>query len=148
MVLIQSQFQNIFNRLYVGSISYLWMIIPLIVVPLFVKEYSNSIDIGTYLLSGIVILAVITLWLVVFNSGKSKVIEYGVELNDEGVSFIKYGSTQTILWTDFAGFTIKNKLPRSIILKNTNSQNIEFSYYTFSSEQRRELFRVLSTKQY
>jgi hypothetical protein len=98
-------------------------------------------------LSGIAILTLVTLWLVAFNSGQSKVIEYGVESTDEGVSFILYCAKQTILWADFAGFTIKNKLPRSIILKNTSSQNIEFSYHTFSSEQRRELFRVLSTKQ-
>jgi hypothetical protein len=39
MILIQSRFHNIFNRFYVGSISYIWGILPLILVPLFVGEY-------------------------------------------------------------------------------------------------------------
>jgi len=109
MVLIQSRFQNIFNRFYVVAVSYIWVIIPLIIVLLFIDESSNSIDIGMYLLPSGVIAVLVTLWLVAFNSGQSKVIEYAVELDDEGVSFIKYGAKQTILWTDFAGFTIKKQ---------------------------------------
>ncbi|GHE83562.1 hypothetical protein [Thalassotalea profundi] len=146
MVLIQSRYQNIFNRFYLGSINYFWALLPLIILPLFFDKHSNNLGIELYVISFIVPLVAITLWLVVFNSGQSKIIEYGLEANENGISFIKYGSKQTINWSDFAGFVIINRLPRLIILKGANDQNIEFSYYTFSSEQRKELFQVLSTK--
>jgi len=89
---------------------------------------------------------VFSIWLLVFNSGKSKVIEHGLELNEQGITYISYGDKITIEWSNFVGFNVINKFPRFISLKSSDSKNIEFSYYMFSSAQRRELFGYLEAK--
>jgi len=81
--------------------------------------------------------AIIALWLTVFNSGSSKIVENGVEINSKGFSYIRFGSKQTIGWEQYDGFKVTNGLFKSIYIKNKSGADIVFSYYTFSSAQRK-----------
>jgi hypothetical protein len=94
----------------------------------------------------VAITVVFSVWLMIFNSGKTKIIEHGLELTEEGITYINYGDMLTIKWSSFVGFNIKNRFPRLILLKSSDNRNIEFSYYVFSSAQRRELFGYLRDK--
>ncbi|WDD97212.1 hypothetical protein [Thalassomonas actiniarum] len=144
MLLIQSRGQNIFNRFYLLFSQFFWMFIGGALVALINQQ---SIDyISYFLYPAIMLFTLYTLWLIVFNSGKSKIIEYGLALDEQEISYIKYGSKQKIAWSDFTGFEIKHGFPRMVLLKSADKQNIVFSYYTFSSSQRRALFDYLSAK--
>lgn len=143
-IYIQSQFQSIFNRIYLSFIQFFWMVIPLILIPLFMDKPFKDLSVSIYsILIGIIS---VTVWLMVFNSGKSKLIGHGISFDEQGVNYTNYGSNKTIKWDDFNGLTIKNKLPRLVVLSSLNKNNIEFSYYTFSSEQRKEIFEFLYLK--
>jgi hypothetical protein len=91
-------------------------------------------------------LALITLWLYVFNSGDSQVIEYGFEITESEICYIKYGVRHSIMKSNFISMSIQNSCPKLIRLKAIKGSNIEFSYYTFSLEQRNEIFNSLSNK--
>ncbi|WDE09981.1 hypothetical protein [Thalassomonas haliotis] len=144
MLLIQSRGQNIFNRFYLLFTQFFWMFVGGGIVALIEQQ---SIEHITYLLyPAIILFTLYSLWLIIFNSGKSKIIEYGLALDEQGISYIKYGGKQKIAWSDFTGFESKQSFPRMILLKSADEQNIAFSYYTFSSSQRRALFDYLSAK--
>lgn len=147
IVLNQSRYQNIFNRIYLGVHSYLWATLPMLVLPVFWEKEINWDSIQLTMFLSFIIICSISIWLFVFNRGDGAVIEYGLEMNDEGMSYIKYGSSTTIKWCDFDELQIKNKWPRTILLKSKGGEVIEFSYYTFSSEQRRKLFQTLAEMQ-
>ncbi|MEQ3514353.1 hypothetical protein ABMY35_13600 [Pseudoalteromonas sp. BZB3] len=145
IILIQSRYQNIFNRIYLGVHTYLWVILPMLVLPVIWEREINWDSIQLTLLFGFIIISSISIWLFVFNRGDGAVIEYGLEMTDEGISYIRYGSKTQIKWCDFNGFQIINKWPRMILLKGKGGKMIEFSYYTFSGEQRLKLFQTLAS---
>lgn len=130
--------------MYLGLHSYFWVVLPMLVLPVFWEKEINWDSIQFTLLVGFIIICSISIWLFVFNRGDGAVIEYGLELTDEGISYIRYGSKTKIKWGDFDEFQIKNCWPRMILLKSKGCEVIEFSYYTFSSEQRRKLFKTLA----
>ena len=140
----QSQFQSVFNRFYLCSIQFLWMILPLVLLPILMDEPFK--DLSVYIFGLFIGVTVITLWLMLFNSGKSKLIGHGLKFDENGIIYTNYGSVMTINWECFDGFTVKNNFPRLVVLLSKNKENIEFSYYTFSSEQRREIFDYLGEK--
>jgi len=143
-IYIQSQFQSIFNRLYLSLIQLFWMILPFILMPILMDEPYKDFSFTIYgLFIGV---GCITLWLIIFNSGKSKLIGHGLEFDDGGIVYTNYGSNKAISWGDFNGCVVKYSFPRMVVLSSTNKQNIEFSYYTFSSKQRREIFVYLDSK--
>ena len=141
---IQSRAQSVFHRLYQCVTQLFWVVVPVLLIVTFTGESVDTLDFTIYSIFGIAVL--FTLWLLIFNSGKSKVIEHGLELNETGVSYINYGSKYFIAWDNFSGFKIKNWFPRMIVLQSSNSKEIEFCYYAFSSDQRREIFDSLRSK--
>jgi hypothetical protein len=116
----------------------------MLVLPVFWEKEINWDSIQFTLLVGFIIICCISIWLFVFNRGDGALIEYGLELTNEGISYTRYGSKTQIKWRDFDEFQIKNSWPRVILLKSKGSEVIEFSYYTFSSKQRRKLFQTLA----
>ena len=144
-IYIQSQFQNILNRLYLSIIQLFWMLLPLILIPMLMDEPFKDLSFTIFaLFIGVVF---ITLWLMIFNSGKSKLIGHGLKFDDNGIVYMNYGSNKTIKWDEFNGFVVKNNFPRIVVLSSNDKNNIEFSYYTFGSNQRREIFDYLELKQ-
>jgi hypothetical protein len=144
MLIIQSRGQGIFNRVYTMFAQFIWYIIIGLFFAVYTDIYPKDILFNLSVLLTLTI--VFSVWLLIFNSGKSKVIEYGLELNEQGITYISYGDKLTIEWSNFVGFNVINKFPRFISLESSNGKNIEFGYYTFSSAQRREFFGYLETK--
>ncbi len=144
MLIIQSRGQGIFNRVYTMLTQFIWYIVIGLFVAVFTDIYPKDILFNLSVL--LTLTMVFSFWLLIFNSGKSKVIEHGLELNEQGITYIIYGDKLTIEWSNFVGFNVINKFPRFISLESSSGKNIEFSYYTFSSAQRRELFYYLEAK--
>jgi hypothetical protein len=144
IILTQSRFQNVFNRIYLGMHSYFWVVLPMLILPVLWEQEVNWDSVQLILLFGFIAISFVSIWLFVFNRGDSAVIEYGIEMDDEGITYIKYGSKTQIKWCDFDELQIKNKWPRMILLKSKEGEKIEFCYYTFSSEQRRKLLQTLA----
>ena len=144
MLIIQSRSQGMFDRVYTMFTQFIWYIVIGIFVAIFTDIYPKDILFNLSIL--VIITMAVSIWLLVFNSGKSKVIEHGLDLNEQGITYISYGDKVTINWSDFVGFNVINRFPRFISLKSSGSQKIKFSYYMFSSAQRRELFGYLEAK--
>lgn len=144
MLIIQSRGQGIFNRVYTLSAQFFWYIAIGVLLAIYTDNYPKDILFSFSILLTFVVL--FSIWLFVFNSGKSKVIEHGIELNENGVTYIDYGERLAIEWSHFTGYSVIDRFPRSILLKSTVSKDIKFSYYMFSSAQRRELFGYLDAK--
>ena len=144
MLIIQSRYQGIFNRIYLMFAHFFWYIAIGGVLALFTEKYPDDITTSLYTLVAVIV--AFSIWLAIFNTGRSKIIEHGLELTEQGVTYINYGDKLTIKWTSFVGFTIKNRFPRLVLLKSADSEHIEFSYYMFSSTQRREMFQYLANK--
>lgn len=144
MLIIQTRVQGLLNRLYTMSIQYFWFIAVGLIFAMFTGIYPKDMILFFFIL--IISIVLFTIWLFVFNSGRSKVIEYGLELNEQGITFIDFGVKVTLEWKHFEGFKIVNSLPRLIVLKSSKSNDIKFSYYLFSSAQRKKLFDYLESK--
>lgn len=146
MRIIQSRRQNIFNRFYLLFAQYWWTFIALVIITTF-SEQNFDVEVQLKVMfCGVIAVIAFTLWLMIFNSGKGSLLEYGLEADEKGVHLIRYGDRCTILWRDFGGYIVKNSFPRMITLQNNNDQNIEFSYYTFSQQQRNKMFDYLENK--
>jgi hypothetical protein len=126
------------------SIQFFWYIAIGLIFAAFTGVYPKDMVLVFTIL--MIFIVLFTIWLFVFNSGRSKIIEYGLELNEQGVTFIAYGDRVTVEWVNFEGVKIVNRLPRLIVLKSSNSIDIKFSYYLFSSAQRKKLFDYLDSK--
>ena len=82
---------------------------------------------------------VIGLWLTAFNSGKSKIIENGLKINEIGIHYLRFDKTQTISWQQYNGYQVSDGMPKNIRIKNKAGQDIVFSYHTFSALQRQKI---------
>lgn len=144
MLFIQTRSQNIFNRFYVGLCKYYLFIIPILVGCIYRGE--SIVDVFYYFVVLILLLALISLWLITFNSGDSQIIEYGFEVSDGGICLLEYGERHYIAWQNYEGFSITNSWPKFVSIKAKGYPDIEFSYYTFSSEQRNKIFERLTKR--
>lgn len=144
MKIIQSRSQNLLNRIYENLISIVWLFIPAAASYFFVPNaFHHAIGSTLVILTFILLF---TLWLTLFNTGKSQITEYSIEINDTEIIFIKYGERQQIKWENFNGFSIKGLFPLFIVLHNISGKEVRFSYHTFSKTQRTQLFDTLSRR--
>ncbi|TLU61333.1 hypothetical protein FE810_15085 [Thalassotalea litorea] len=146
MKLVQSRKQNIFNRFYLTVIQQWWVIMGA-VIALVIGDTLLELNVRTIWLgiaTAVVLSVLVGLWLIAFNSGRNAIIEYGIELDEDGVHFIRYGSKRSISWREYSGFEVLNRSPRMIRIKQSGNKPIEFSYYTFSKPQRERLFESLA----
>lgn len=99
-----------------------------------------------FIIALVVIFLVTTLWLLIFNSDKSRVIEYGLIFDDKGVCYVEYGSKKTLEWHQCEGVVVTSArdYPRVITIKSKNKDDIAFGYYVFSRKQREAIFRHIS----
>lgn len=87
----------------------------------------------------------VPLWMMLYNRGNVSITEYGVELDEKGFRYIYYDTVQATTWDDYDGYAVKGLVPRKIVIYSKREKPIAFSYYTFSAEQRRELFQALAS---
>ena len=142
----QSRWQNIIYRMNQSVLLSMSVIIGVIIAATFNLQQQDSYQaLHIY----IVLFVLLTVWLAVFNTGKEKLIEHGVDISDYGISYINYGEKETMSWQNYHGFEISSAflgLFRTIILKGRDQQRITFNYYAFSSLQRREIIVTLRMK--
>lgn len=143
----QSRWQNIVYRANQSAFALLSVIVGAIIAAGIHQHYQTIEASSLYVYVGIP--ALFILWLAVFNSGDNKVIEHGVEVTEQGVSYINYGEKETINWQDYRGYELASTfggLFRSIIIKGQDKHDIIFNYYAFSALQRREIIETLRLK--
>ena len=142
----QSRWQNIIYRMNQSVLLSMSVIIGVIIAATFNLQQQDSYQaLHIY----IVLFVLLTVWLAVFNTGKEKLIEHGVDISDYGISYINYGEKETMSWKNYHGFEVLSTflgLFRTIILKGRDQQRITFNYYAFSSLQRREIIKTLRMK--
>ena len=142
----QSRWQNIIYRMNQSVLLSMSVIIGVIIAATFNLQQQDSYQaLHIY----IVLFVLLTVWLAVFNTGKEKLIEHGVDISDYGISYINYGEKETMSWQNYHGFEISSAflgLFRTVILKGRDQQRITFNYYAFSSLQRREIIVTLRMK--
>jgi len=109
--------------------------------------HIENINIELHIIFALSIPIVFTLWLIIFNSGASKITEFGFSLDEEGLTFIKYGKKERITWENYQGYKLTRSFPKHVEIRNGQGSNISFSFYTFSFEQRNILFEALNNKQ-
>ncbi|MBE0365863.1 hypothetical protein PULV_b0551 [Pseudoalteromonas ulvae UL12] len=142
---IQSRRQFIVER---GRLYFEHCLVLTLVTFLMNVLFGYTVQTSMFIYLPILAMVVISLWLIVFNSGSAKVIERGLILSDKGKCFIKFGQEQHILWQHFAGFELQG-WPKTVVISSTKlgQEAITFSNNTFSPEQRRVIFEQLRFKQ-
>jgi ABC-type multidrug transport system fused ATPase/permease subunit len=136
----QSISQSLFDRFYrsIGD-----LIIYFVVVFFLSFFYQSTSDSRISLFAFILIPIIYTLWLFVFNRGKGKVETFSITILEEGINICRYGNDKEISWDSFKGFKIGRWFPRTVKIFRVDKENIEFSYYALSSDQRKALFEIL-----
>jgi len=76
------------------------------VLSVFWEKEINWDSLKLTALLGMIAACTISIWLFAFNRGDNVVTEYGLEITDEGISYIRYGSKTDIKWGDFESFNI------------------------------------------
>lgn len=140
MDLKQTNLQSILDRLYKTALSLLLPQLGLLTI------VGSDTDRYTFLLMFIVFLAVnilIPLWLLLFNTGKSKVDSFSITIDDQNILVSTYGEVQKIDKASYYGYKVTSQYPKQIQLLEANGEHIVFSYYALNKEQRNSLFDYL-----
>jgi hypothetical protein len=137
----QSRGQYIFNRIYTESISIVIIIFTISLIGLFSQDEPDFDFDFVYFAIGVPV--VFALWLSIFNSGESKIVENGITIDKESFSYIRFNEKDIIKWSQYDGYKITKGWLRNVIIKRKEGSDIVFGYYTFSSEQRIEIFKRL-----
>lgn len=120
----QGRCQSIFNRLYTESIKLLIGFIVIMLFGLFLNDEPNfAIILFAFLLP-----ILVTLWLGVFNTGASKIIDHGLNISNTHITYINFGKKRTIALHDYNGYEITKGWLKQIIICSKENQNIVFDY--------------------
>lgn len=140
MDLKQTNLQSILDRLYKTALTLLLPQLGLLTI------VGSKSDQYTFLLMFIVFLAVnilIPLWLLLFNTGKSKIDSFSITIDDQNILVSTYDEVQKIDKASYCGYKVTSHYPKQIQLLEANGEHIEFSYYALNKEQRNSLFDYL-----
>jgi len=111
----------------------------------FVFSYFSSSELSflTYFIMSVGFTCCSTLYFIFVYKNASKIIR----TNDEKFVLVDYKTVTEINWEDFQGYKISKTIPYQVILKSKiYGTNTRFSYYAFSSKQRKQIFEVLQSK--
>ncbi|MCT8868744.1 hypothetical protein [Shewanella xiamenensis] len=136
----QTNLQSILDRLYKTALTLLLPQLGLLTI------VGSKSDQYTFLLMFIVFLAVnilIPLWLLLFNTGKSKIDSFSITIDDQNILVSTYDEVQKIDKASYCGYKVTSHYPKQIQLLEANGEHIEFSYYALNKEQRNRLFDYL-----
>ena len=140
MDLKQTNLQSILDRLYKTALTLLLPQLGLLTI------VGSDTDRYTFLLMFIVFLALnilIPLWLLLFNTGKSKIDSFSITIDDQNILVSTYDEVQKIDKASYCGYKVTSHYPKQIQLLEANGEHIEFSYYALNKEQRNRLFDYL-----
>ncbi|MBU2972084.1 hypothetical protein KO527_22355 [Pseudoalteromonas sp. C2R02] len=137
----QSRAQYIFNKVYTEFIG---IIIALIAINA-VSFYNHESFSFEFIYYAIFVTVIISTWLAIFNSGKGKIVENGITIDESSINYIRFYKKETIKLAEYNGYSISGRLLRQIKIKNKSGASIVFDYYTFSPKQRKMLFSCLAS---
>ncbi|TLU67503.1 hypothetical protein FE810_00680 [Thalassotalea litorea] len=140
MEIVQSRFQNVFSRLYVMMVHIFWYVVIGIPASIF---FSTSIDIIFFIKISLAFTSLFIIYLWLLHPEPSKKIV----MNENGFDYYDYQMKREVDWRGFKGYKITKSIPYRVIIELETQENIEFSYYTFSSNQREMLFDLFKKKQ-
>ena len=140
MEFIQSRFQNVFSRFYEMLCGMLWYVVFALVFSYF---FSSDLNLLTSFIITVVFTFCSVCYFVFVYKDASKLIR----VNDAKFVLVDYKTVTEINWEDFQGYKISKTIPYQVIIKSkVYGTNTRFSYYAFSSKQRKQLFEVLQSK--
>lgn len=145
MKFTQSTLQGCINRL----ITYYRTIITVVVVPILfsivlkLNDQPLPKEMVTILL---LVPILVTLWLIVFNSGSNKLQACELTLNEQFISVSKYGEKSELNWNDVTKLTISKILGNHVILSSNSDQKLVFDYFAFSRNQRNQIISYIRSK--
>jgi len=143
MEFIQSRFQNVFSRLYEMACEMFWYMLIAIVFSLF---FSFEINFLPYFVLSLIFTTCSVCYFASIHKDAAKVIR----INDEKFIFLDYKTKTVINWEDFQGYKISRTIPYKVIIKSrVYGSKTRFSYYAFSSKQRKQrkqIFEILQRK--
>jgi len=141
----QSRMQGLINRFIKIFGVFIFIVLIPYLFAYFFKEKRPVFD-EVELLILISIPTLITIWLVIFNSGKSKVSECEIELSDSGITFNSYGEIKKILWSELLSLKFGYGFTILVIIRGKDDSKIVFDYFAFSKKQRQQIFKMIREK--
>ncbi|MDC8830611.1 hypothetical protein [Alteromonas gilva] len=140
----QSRLQSIiFRTKNVLSPSFFLLLLLFLVVD--IDDPNTQSIISTTLLLMFGIPALLTLWLVFFNSGKSRIDEYFVELTDREFRYGHLAGLDIIPWSEFKTYAIHGWFSKTITVYGAK-KNIYFELRRFNKAQQTAIIKALDER--
>ncbi len=139
MEFIQSRFQDIFSRFYELICHIFWYAILVLILSLI---FSSEFNYFSYIAISLAFTVCSILYLFFIHRNTSKVIR----IDDDKFYYKNFNTVTEFSWDDYLGYEIYKTIPSQVIIKNRVYCDIHFSYYAFSSEQRKQIFKILHDK--
>lgn len=136
MEFIQSRYQDVFSRLYEMICHAIWFVVIALISSLI---FSSDFNVLTYLEFSFIFTFGIISYLFVMHRGASKLIR----ISEDKFVYIDYKTVTEINWEDYQGYKISKTIPYQVVIKNRVYGETRFSYYAFSSLQRKQILEIL-----
>ena len=134
----QSRFQDVFSRAYEDICYGLWCgCVGLLLYFIFPEINLLSIFIFP------IIISLCTIFYAIF---KSKEGSKSIAFSEHDFNYVNGDEVTHFTWQDFHGVKITKLPPHRIVIANKVFGKTVFSYYAFSSEQRKSILEYLSNK--
>lgn len=136
MKFTQSRFQDYFSRCYEALCYFGWYLIMSIMIKMLLSK-----DIGLF--KDMLLFAVITIGTLVYLKFKHKGGSQYLEFADDKIIYKFHNLVTEIKPDDYQGYEITKFLPYQVTIRNKVYGKTTFSYYAFSSSQRKQIFELL-----
>ncbi|BFM13626.1 hypothetical protein R50072_37790 [Simiduia litorea] len=142
MKVVQTRIQGLIFRLSESVPSVLLMLIMLVALAFLGRDLPK--DFAGFYLAGLLVLPIgVTLWLAAFNSGKSKIDEYSLSIENGSIVFRGLTKSGFVMVSDFQDYEGNGVWPKTFRIKG-REKNIEFSELVFSPSQILQIKEVLN----
>lgn len=142
MEINQSLFNSIFSRVYESVVQIVIAVLVLLLISIIWPEQLSTANWFFIVAFPFLISIAYTSLISLFEPRP----HLQVVIRDEGFDFCKFGHKKTVLWTEFINYKITKFIPHQFVLHLNNKNNIRFSYYAFSKEQRKTLIAAFEDK--
>lgn len=96
-----------------------------------------------HLIALVAIPMLMTLWLILFNSGSSRTDEYSIAFTDNGINYSHMGLLETIMWSNYTHFKVSGIYNKRITISGGNKA-ISFDFHLFNTKQQKGIIAKLN----
>lgn len=133
MKVVQTRIQGLIYRLDSLAPSLIVVCLTLIVVEFMGRDIPQYYT--QFYVAGLFIIPIgVTIWLAVFNSGKSKVEEYSFSVTEDAIVFHSLTKSGYMPIPEYKSYVVKGWWPKTICIIGSKS-SIKFSQSVFSEKQ-------------